>query len=809
MPLGQDVRYAVRVLRRTPALTWPAIASLALGIAVNTTMFSVVNAVLLKPLGRSGDGELVRIGRSLRGDRSFRSSTYDEFLYLREHASAISDVTGHQIEPVSVDGPDGARAASSETVTFSYFSVLRVPLEIGRDFDPNDDRLGAGARVVILSHRFWQRQFNADRRVLGRTISLNGSDFSIIGVAARGFSGTFPGVDTDLWVPATPAPPGPNRPEREPISLNLIARLKPGVSVQTAAAEFDVLARRLAELDPDRARDRGFVLASARGAHPLLARVAGMFLMLLMGVVAVVLLVACANVASLLLARASSRHGELALRLALGAGRRRLIAQLLVESGLLAVAGGMAGLILAAGAVSFVNRLSIVNGPTGTPIFLDLQLDTRVLLFTAAITIVTTLVFGLVPSIQASRADLMTLVKSSQSFFGRERSRLRGALLVLQVALSCVLLIAAGLLLRSLRNAGSLDVGFDPEHVVIASFNLEPLGYDRAKTDTFFEELLRRARQLPGVERAALADFVPMGDRGSTLGFTFPGSASAGQQPVTLAYNRVSDDYFATIRQPLIRGRDFTPRDRHTTPPVVIVNEALARRYWPGGDPIGRHLRIGDEKPAREVVGVAKDAKFASFGDEVTPFVFFPANQLFGPILTIHLRTSTDAADALAAIRRLAADIDRGAVPRSARTMREEMGFSLVPVRIAQSVFSIAGAIGVLLALGGLYGLVCYTLARRLKEIGIRLALGASHHHIFRVIVGGAVRLTLIGVAIGVALAAALTRVLSAFLYGLSPTDPLTFGGIAALLVLVTLLAGYAAARRGLRADPVVALRHE
>ena len=809
MGLSHDVRYAVRILRRTPALTWPAVASLALGIAVNTTMFSVVNAVLLKPLGRSGEGELVRIGRSLKGDRSFRSSMLGEFSYLREHATSLSGLTGHQIEPVTINGPDSVQVASSELVTASYFSVLRVPLQLGRDFGPADDHVSGGARVAILSHRFWRRQFGADPGVIGRTISLDGAEFSIIGVSTPGFTGTFPGVDTDLWLPATTTTSPRNRPEREPTSLNLIGRLKPGISMQAAAAEFDVLARRLAELDPERGRERGFVLGEARGAHPILARVAGTFLMLLMGVVSVVLLVACANVASLLLARASGRHGELAVRLALGAHRRRLISQLLVESGILALAGGMTGLALAWMAVSFVNGLSIANGPTGTPIFLDLQLDTRVLLFTTTVTILTTLVFGLMPAIQASRVDLITLLKSPQAFFGRGRSRLRGALLVLQVALSCVLLIAAALLFQSLHNAGRIDVGFDPEHVVIASFNLEPLGYDRAKTDAFFDELLHRTRLLPGVERAALADYVPMGDRGSALGFTFPDSPSAGQERSAVAYNRVSDAYFATIRQPLVRGRDFMPGDVRTAPPVVIVNEALARRFWPGGDPIGKHVKIGDEAAPREIVGVVKDAKFSSFGDEVAPFVFFPARQMFGPILTVHVRTTGEPADALAAIRRLAAEIDRGVAPRSARTMREEMGFSLVPVRIAQSVFSIAGAIGLILALGGLYGLVCYTLARRTKEIGIRIALGATRQNVFRVIVGGAVRLTLVGVGIGVALAAAGTRLLSTFLYGLSPTDPPTFVGIAVLLVLVTLAAGYAAARKGLTVDPVVALRHE
>ncbi|HEX7779430.1 MAG TPA: ABC transporter permease, partial [Vicinamibacterales bacterium] len=649
-----DLTYALRILRRTPALTWPAVASLALGIAVNTTMFSVVNAVLLKPLGRSGDGELVRIGRSVRGDQSFRSSTYGEFTFLREQATSLSGLLGWQIEPMSIDRPDGAYLASGELVTAGYFSVLGVPLQLGRDFGPNDDRAGGGARVAILSHRFWRRQFGGDLGIVGRPISLNNQEFEIVGVAGPGFSGTFPGVDTDLWLPVTAGNLAKNPADRDPSSLGLIGRLKPGVSMETARAELDVLNRRLAELDPDRSRDRGFVLGSARGAHPLIARIAGLFLMALMAVVGLVLLVACANVASLLLARASSRHNELAMRLALGADRRRVISQLLVESGVLALVGGTVGLALALLAVRVLNGLSIANGPTGTPIFLDLQLDTRVLLFTATVTMLTTLVFGLVPAIQASRVDLIALVKGSPSVPGLGRSRLRGALLVVQVALSCVLLIGAGLLFRSLRNAGDLDVGFDPDHVVIASFNLEPLGYERARTNAFFDEVLRRTRLLPGVERAALADFVPMGDRGSGLTFTFPGNPAGDRQQGSVAYNRVSEEYFATIRQPLVRGRDFTTRDVPGAPLVVIVNEAMGRRYWPGEDPLGRQIKIGDEPLSREVVGVVKDAKFASFGGDVGPIVFFPAKQLFGPNLTIHARTAAEEADTLGRVRRLA-----------------------------------------------------------------------------------------------------------------------------------------------------------
>jgi predicted permease len=378
------------------------------------------------------------------------------------------------------------------------------------------------------------------------------------------------------------------------------------------------------------------------------------------------------------------------------------------------------------------------------------------------------------------------------------------------VALSCLLLIAAGLLFRSLQNVSRLDVGFDPDQVVTMSFDLQPLGYDRAHSETFFDEILRRTRSLPGVERAAFADFVPMGPRGSSIAALLERLDSRGRpERVQLPYNRISDEYFSTLRRTLIAGRDFSPWDTASAPPVAIVNETMSRRYWPTSGAVGQRLRLDGETQPREIVGVVKDAMYASFGGEVRPFVYLPAQQMFGPQLTIHVRSGAESSAVLTDVRRLVSEIDRRAAPQRAQTLREAMGFALIPAKIAQGVFGVTGVIGLLLAAGGLYGLVCYTVARRLKEIGIRVALGASRTTIFRLIVGGAVRLTVIGVVAGIALAAAGTRLIASFLYGLSPLDPVTFAGIAALLIVVTLGAGYAAARHGLSLDPIAALRQE
>jgi putative ABC transport system permease protein len=460
--------------------------------------------------------------------------------------------------------------------------------------------------------------------------------------------------------------------------------------------------------------------------------------------------------------------------------------------------------------VRFLNAFSLTTGPTGAPIFFDLQIDARVMLFTAAATISTTFAFGLVPALQATRVDLISAFKGSGSRSGRNRSRLRGALIIAQVAVVFPLVAAAALMFRSLQNTGHLDVGFEPDQVAIASFDLQTLGYDRQRMEAFYDELLRRARTLPGVERAALADFVPMGGRGAGLTLTIPGrTAAAGQDRFTVPYNRISDDYFATVRQTLLRGRDFTPRDTPESPQVAIVNEAMVRRFWPAEDPLGQRVRVAGEAVDREIIAVAKDARYASYGDDVGPFIFLPATQLYGPRLTLHVRSAAGPAETLAAVRRLVRDIDSSVAPHSGQSMREAMAFSLVPARVAHTVFSVAGVIGLLLGAGGLYGLVAYNLERRLKEIGIRVALGATRRQVFRVIAGGAVRLTAIGVVIGMGAAAAALRLLSAMLYGLSPTDPLTFGAVAALLFLVALAAGYGAARKGLEVDPMIVLRHE
>jgi predicted permease len=597
-------------------------------------------------------------------------------------------------------------------------------------------------------------------------------------------------------------------------SIDVIGILAAGTSIEMARAELVVLERRMAELDPRRDPRRRLVIADARGIHPGLARHIGPFALAMMAIVGVVLLIVCANVSGLLLARASARRSEIAIRLAVGASRGRVSRLLLVESGLLAVAGAAAGILLAFWAVRSTNALTLIPGPTGTPVFFDLRLNMRVLAFTAAVTVITTIVFGLLPALQGTRVDLMSSLKDPQSAPGRRRARLRSALVVAQVAVSVALLVGAVLLVRSVRNSARLDLGFDPDGVGVVSFNLQMLGYDRLRSEQFYGALLERTRALPGVERAALATFVPMAGSGDTITVLNPQSTLAEGGRMSVAYNRVSDDYFATVRQPLVRGREFTPRDRPGAP-VVIVNETLARRLFGDGDAIGRRIRIvgesGDAGTEREVIGIAQDARYGSFGGRIGPFVFLPALEGLGRAETLHIRASSPQTltTALSATAGVARALDPLATPKNNQSMREAMSFALIPALVAETVLGVAAVIALLLASGGLYGLICYTLQQRVKEIGVRVALGATREQVFRLIVGGSIRLTIVGAAAGLLIAAGAMRLLSSLLIGLRPTDPLTFAGVGAAMLAVSLTAGYVAARKGLAIDPVVVLKHE
>jgi putative ABC transport system permease protein len=799
--MRSDLRYALRLLRRTPAFTLPAAISLALGITLTTTIFGVVSATLLRPLSASGDGDLVRIGRSPRGQQQFRSASIDEFRYLRQHFSSLDGLAGEQMETLSLDAAEGPRPLAVEIVAGDYFAVAGAQPSRGRSFVA--DLPAAAEPIAVVSDRFWRRHFAADPEAIGRSIGINGVALTVVGVAPPGFLGTFPGVDVDVWLPAATATLVKHARSPEPSSLQLIGRLKHGVPLARARDELRMLGRQMAEQNPNRDPEREFVIAEARGVHPAFARILRIFLTLLMAVVAVVLLIACANVGSLMLARASTRRSEIAVRLACCASRGRIVRQLLVESVVLAAIGGTIGVLLSAWTLRLLNLYPIANGPTGAPLFFDFGLDGRVLLFAIAVTLLTTMGFGLAPALRGSRLDAWTSLSDRTS--GLHRSRLRSALVVAQVALSSLLLVAAALLFRSLHNAGTLDLGFDPDAVTVAAFDVRSLGYDRSQIDAFHVELLRRVRVLHGIDAAALADFVPMDDPGGTLTVSSP---AADRASMTIPYGLVSDGFFATLRQPLVRGRDFTAGDRAGASRVAIVNETMARQYWPGADPIGARLSLKGEAVFQvEIVGVMRDARYVSFGGSVGPLLVMPVLQHGGTALTLYTHSSigSTAGKEIGQVARALAP----RVPQNTRTLREAMATSLVPARLARLVIAIAGGVALLLATTGLYGLVYYTLEQRLKEIGIRLALGADRRRMLELIVGSAMRLSAIGVVLGVLAALGAARFLSALMYGLSAFDPLTLAAVSTAMLLISLTAALTGARRGLLVDPTSILRRD
>jgi len=545
-----DLRYAIRFLSRAPAFTVPAIVSLALGIAVNTTMFSVVNAVLLKPIAAPDNRKLVQIGRSRGGDGSFRSASYDEFRYVRDHAGSFTEVLGTQMESVAMDGPSGSQMLTVELVAGSYFPMLGVLMVLGRGFTAGEHSGNAGSAVAVISDRLWRRRFGADPAAIGSSLRLNNVPFTVVGVASAGFAGvSFPGVIIEAWLPMAMTHTVMHRTDGFPPSMGMLGRLKDGTSISAARAELRVLARRMSDENPARDRDRGLEVARAQGVHPGIASALRVVLALLMGVVALVLLIACANVAGALLARASARQRELAVRLALGASRGRVVAQLLTESFLLASLGGGAGLLLAIWPVRLLNTVFATVGPPGMETFLGFQVDHRVLLFTATVATLTTFVFGLLPALHATRVDVMPALKDARALIGGPRTRLRGALMIVQVAVSFVLLVAAGLLFRSLHNAVTIDVGFNPDGLVVASFSdLRSFGFDGPRGDRFHREWLTQVRTLPGVEQAAAAEFIPLGSGGHPDPLRIEGAPpSTGRDELTVAVGRVSEEYFATM----------------------------------------------------------------------------------------------------------------------------------------------------------------------------------------------------------------------------------------------------------------------
>lgn len=816
--LLKDLRFAARGLVRNPWLTGVGIASLALGIAGNTVVFSLFSSLLLRPLPVGNPDRVAAIYTSdFSGDR-FGASSYPDYLEFRRRLESFDQIVAMSITPASLsEGGETGRIILA-TVSGNFFSGLDIPLAAGRGFAAVEDSVPGGHPVVVLSHALWTRRFGGDPAVLGRSVRLAGQEFTVIGVASRGFTGILRGLAEDAWVPLTMTPvlrPGTddltNRGNR---SLFLFGQLKPGRSVVSAQAEARLVAGQLLEGYPDNWRNlqgtgrqlsvipenEARIFPGARG--PVIGATA-----LLLSVVGLVLLIVCANLANLLLSRAAARQKEMAVRLSLGASRGRLLQQLLTESLLLAALGGGSGLLLAFWITGF---LSGFRPDLPVPIMLDIHLDARVLAFTLAMSVLAGVLVGLAPALQASGAPIVAALKDEAGTGGRRRSRLRNGFVVAQVSMSLILLVGAGLFLRSLRKAMAIDPGFEIGSGLMVTIDPSLTGYDDARAQAFQERLVERARAMPGVEAASVVSTVPLSIGAGRRGVAVEGYTPRQGEDMEFHDTKVGPGYFETMRVPLVEGRGFAPADRAGAPDVIVVNEAFAQRFWPGEEALGKRVSVsGTEGPFAEVIGVAKDGKYVTLGEDPKPFFFIPLLQHPEARVTLVARTAGAPGPLAGPLRAEIRSLDPDLPIESIETVEEHLGLSLLPARIAGAVLGAFGLFGLLLASLGVYGVVAYGVTQRTREIGVRIALGAQASDIVGLVLREGMRLVAIGVGTGLVVALVGTRLIRGMLYGLSPLDPVTFAGVAGLFVAIAALASFLPARRAARLDPVDALRTE
>ena len=795
-----DVRYTFRTLSKAPGFAAAIIISIALGIAANATIFSVANGLLWGTLPVRDPGRLVVFNEG-------KSLSYPDFVDYRNQTQDVFEggVCAHfPLIPASLGISGEPERVWGQAVSGNYFSVVGVPVELGRGILPSDDEVQGRGAVVVLSHALWQRRFGSDPGIVGREAVLNGRRYPVIGVTAPAFTGADRGLRTEFWVPLAMAEEimpdlGKEdlRGNRKLQWLNLNARLKPGVTHAQAVAAVNVVKKRLDDTyRKDEKNHRPTLTLDAAGARiggsqtPAPTRMA-----VLMGVVGLGLLVAWADVANLLLSRATGRQRETAIRLAMGASRRRLIRQLLTESILLSSGGAVAGFALAAIAARAISRFQL---PLPFPIVFDFNVDLRVLAFTAGLAVLTGILFGLAPALRATRPDLVGALKNESPGFGRiRRFGLRNALVMVQVALSLVLLAGAGLFLRSLQNASSIDLGMKPDHVLLMSFDPKLYSYSREKTQQFLSTLRERVSALPGVRSVSFVDSLPLSIGGVNFGFNAANGAGGKPQQADADVYRVGSEFMGTLGIPLLRGRDFNRRtdDEH----VAIINETMARRLFGNEDPLGRQI-VSDKIP-HTIIGVAGNSKSRTLGEKPKNCAYLfleaapeKAMSFFG--ISLAVKTSGDPHSLIHPVRAEITALDPNLAVFNAETMQEHVDKSLLLPRLSALLLGVFGAIGLTLAAIGLYGVMSYSVRRRTREIGIRMALGAEPGKVLRMVLVQGLAVTAVGLAIGLALAVALGRFAASLLYGISGTDLVTFLTVPAVLLAAALAAIVFPARR-------------
>jgi putative ABC transport system permease protein len=818
--LLQDIRYALRSLRRTPGFTLAAVLTLALGIGATSAVYSVGNGILWRPLPVPDPHRLAVLYIHRDDGSGYDDLSWPDYRDLRGESRAVfEDLIAYTPRPVSLGLPGNAERAWAELVSANYFEILGRPPSVGRGFLPAEDSAGA-APVVILSDALWRARFRADPTVLGQVLRINGREFTIVGVASPGFQTPFyVGFQPSLWLAAgsawaylTPDPGGIE--VRGDVTFRMLGRLQPGVDLSSARAAVEGMVRRLGVSYPDTYRGITGALFAESDARPEpgLAEPMRLGLRLFLVIGLVVLLVACANVASLLLARALARRREIAVRLALGASRARLVTQLLGESLVLAAAGGGLGLLIAAGLSGAVENL--LHFSTDIPFVLDFSLDRRVTLFTTVITLLTTFAFGLIPALQASSPATAGALKSDAAGWrGLHKTRLRAGLVVAQLALSSLLLVGAGLVVRSFTAMQRVSPGFETKHGLLVSISPGLVGYDAVRGRQVYREVFARLRAVPGVTGVTLAQSVPLEFTSSSELIVPEGGATGtpDKPGETVGWTTIGPEYFTTMGTPLIDGRDFGPGDTVGAPAVAVVSREMAERYWPGQPAVGKvfHVKTFDGT-ALTVIGVAADAKYRQLSESPEPHVYIPLGQDYPADASLVIRAAGNPLTLVPQVRRELAAVDPDLPVSDVKTFDELLaGRALLMPRIATRVTATLGVLALLLALVGLYGIVAYSVAQRTRELGIRLALGATEQGVVRLLLLEGLKLAGTGIVIGVAAALMLTRVARSLLFGVSTTDPLVLGLVLASLAGVTLVASWIPARRAARTDPMLALRSE
>lgn len=806
----QDLRHAARMWAKSPGFVVAAVLCLALGVGANTAVFSFADYFLFQPLPVSHPEQLARLNIHWASGLRFASFSYPDYLDFRDQNEVFSGLAATANMPLHLSADGRNERLYGELVSANFFTVLGVPMALGRSFTPAEEAEAGAHPVLILSNSLWQQRFGGDPGLVGKSVTLNGKPFTVVGVAAPGFHGSGVGVQSSAWVPmgmlevARPGSRALTQRGSHWIGA-VIGRLKPGVDVAAARISLDALMARLVKEYPDSntGKSVGVLPESQSALHPMVRSGFSGFITLMAVVVGLVLLLACSNVASLLVARAAARRREIAVRLALGAGRGRLVRQLLAESLLLTLVAGVAGLMLA---LLLTRALGSMAVPVDLPLRLDLSPNLRVLGFTLSLALASSLFVGVAPAFSSTRPELVTALKGSGGRAGSQR--LRRGLVAGQVALSLVLLIASGLALKSFDKSHRLDLGFAPDHQVVAGVDLALQGYDEVRGRAMFEELLRRTRALPGVTAAGWAEILPLSFNSQQNGAEPQGNVTPeGSNSPSIDYNVVGPGYFAALGLPLLAGRDFERSDGPDAPAVLIVNRTFAEKYWPGEDPLGKTVRMREVD--FRVVGLAGNGKYFSLGEAPKPYMYLSMERAYEGSRVLHVRTAGEAAALVPVLRQLITELDGNLPLRNLKEMSQQLGFALLPAKLAAMVASAFALLALLLAAIGLYAVIATWVAQRAPEIGIRIALGAAAGQVRGLVLRQGLGLAALGVGVGLAGGVLLALGATKVLYGIQVAELGVFSGAAAVLATVAFAATMIPALRATGISPVKALKAE